>query len=216
MGSNAADSFSTATSSSVLGPGVSVAEMSVALEVPDRDSPNSILSALSRLSRTARTDSRVGIQNLTSQVAIELLRRKSSIIAASTNASHYRDENKALREYNKKSIQQRSKFERETLSKFGGVDYSDFQSQTSTSDYKATVAVVTFVMLIDGDNTSKQLSSNINKIGDVERALSCIAADSKADDCLRSVELLWTPEDRGDTLTMRDVYVDYPSLRSII
>ena len=54
-------------SSSVLGPGVSVAEISVALEVPDRDRSDSILNVLERLSRTARTDSRVGLQNLTSQ-----------------------------------------------------------------------------------------------------------------------------------------------------
>lgn len=52
---------------SALGSGVSVAEISVALEVPLRDSPDSILSSLNRLSRTARTDSRVGLQNLTSQ-----------------------------------------------------------------------------------------------------------------------------------------------------
>ena len=70
---------------STLGPGVSVAEISVAIEVPDRDSPGSIL----------RTDSRVGLQDLTSQVAIELLRRKLSIVAASTRGYHYRDENKA-------------------------------------------------------------------------------------------------------------------------
>ena len=135
-----------------------MAEISVALEVPDRDNPNSILSALDRLSRTARTDSRVGLQNLTSQVAIELLRRKSSIVAANTKASHYRDENKALREYNNVSIKERGKFDRETVSRYGGVDYSDVRAKSKQSEYnKATVAVVTIVMLIDGDSTSKQL-----------------------------------------------------------
>ena len=50
-----------------LGPGVSVAEISVAVDVSNRDDPNSILNVLSRLSNTARTDSRVGMSNLTSQ-----------------------------------------------------------------------------------------------------------------------------------------------------
>ena len=109
------------SSQSVLGPGVSVAEISVALDVPDRDCPNSILSALNRLSRTARTDSRVGLQNLTSQVAIELLRRKLSIVAASTSAKHYRNRNKAQCEYNNISIQERGKFQRETVRKYGRV-----------------------------------------------------------------------------------------------
>jgi len=230
IGSNVNDSFSSTIGSNirrfradwlpaagVLGSGVSVAEISVALEVPDRDSPNSILSALDRLSSTARTDSRVGIQNLTSQVAIELLRRKVSIVAASTHASHYRDENKAQREYNNISIQQRGKFQRETLSKYEGVDYSDARIESTQSEYnpKATVAVVTIVLMIDGDNTNKQLSSTVNSIRDVEDALSCIAADAKADNCLRGAEILWTPEERDETLTMRDVLADYSSLRSI-
>lgn len=203
---------------SVLGPGVSVAEISIALDVPDRDSPNSILSALDRLSRTAKTDSRVGLQNLTSQVAIELLRRKLSIVAASTRAYHFKDEHKAQREYNNISIQERGKFQRETVSKYGGVDYSDVRIQQSTSEEysgKATVAVVTIVLLIDGDSTSKQLSSKVNSIRDVEDALSQIAADSKADNCLRGAEILWSPEERDETLTMRDVLADYSSLRSI-
>ncbi len=52
---------------SVLGPGVSVAQISVALNVPDKDDPSSVVSFLNRLSRTARTDSRVGVANLVSQ-----------------------------------------------------------------------------------------------------------------------------------------------------
>lgn len=217
VGDTIGDTLGSSNQSSVLGPGVSVAEISVALEVPDRDSPNSILSALDRLSRTARTDSRVGLQNLTSQVAIELLRRKLSIVAASTRAYHFKDENKAQREYNNISIKERGKFQRETVSKYGGVDYSDTKIQKLPSDYssKATVAVVTIVMMIDGDSTSKQLSSNVNSVRDVEDALSRIAADTKADKCLRGAEILWTPEERDETLTMKEVLADYSSLRSV-
>lgn len=218
VGNSVGNSFgSTIAQQSVLGPGVSVAEISVALEVPDRESPNSILSALNRLSTTARTDSRVGVQNLTSQVAIELLRRKSSIVAASTRASHYRDENKAQREFNNLSIQQRGKFERETVSKYGGVDYSDVRIRSLPSDYsaKATMAVVTIVMMIDGDSTSKQLSSKVNSVRDVEGALIRIAADAKADSCLRGAEILWTPEESDETLTRKEVFADYPSLRTV-
>ena len=205
---------------SALGSGVSVAEISVALEVPNRDSPNSILSALTRLSRTASTDSRVGIQDLTSQVAMELLRKKLSIVAASTHASHYSDGSKAQREYNQISIHQRSKFERETLSKYGGVDYSDAETESthqSLDEYspKATIAIVTIVLMIDGDSTCKKLASTVNSIRDVEGALSCIAADAKVDNCLRGSEILWSPEERDETLTMRDVLADYDTLRSI-
>ena len=74
--------FLIGASSSVLGPGVSVIEMSIALDVPDRDDSNSILSVIDRLSRTAKTDSCVGVQNLTSQVALKLLQQESLFVAA--------------------------------------------------------------------------------------------------------------------------------------
>jgi uncharacterized membrane protein len=216
IGSSVGDSIGSNVQS-VLGSGVSTVEISVALNVPDRDSPNSILSALSRLSRTARTDSRVGLQNLTSQVALELLRRKEDIVAASTSGENFRDESKAQREFNNLSIRQRSKFERETVSNYGGVDYSAGGGMKRADEYspKATVAVVTLIMLIEGDSTSKTLSKRVNSIRDVEDALSRIAADSKADKALRGAEILWTPEERDETLTMRDVLADYSSLRTV-
>jgi uncharacterized membrane protein len=198
---------------SSLGPGTSVVQLSVAIEVPDRDDPNSMLSILSRLSQTARTDSRVGIQNLTSQVAIELLRRKASIVSASSEHQHYGDRAKAGRDYESRSIRERSKFERESISKYGGVDYgTNSPSLGSGLSSKATMAVVTLVMAIDGDSTKVP---KINSISSVEDALRLIAANSKVDDCLQSVEILWTPEERTETLSVRDVVADYPELRSV-
>jgi len=209
----AMDVFDTGVATSALGTGTSVVQMSVALEVPNRDDPNSILSALSRLSRTARTDSRAGIQDLTSQVALELLRRRSSIVSASSAHNHFKDRTRAGREFNAKSIQQRSKFEQETFSQFGGVDYSakKLSSSNEASD-KATMAVVTLILAIDGDSTKPP---QINSISDVETALRKIASDAKVDECLQSAEILWTPDDRSETLSMRDVVADYPDLRSV-
>ena len=201
--------------SSSLGSGTSVVQLSVALEVPNRDDPNSILGVLERLADTARTDSRVGVQNLTSQVALELLRRRSSIVSASSSYKHFGDRNKAQREFQAKSIRERSKFEKETVSKYGGVDYGSRSSNRLPGDStspKATMAVVTLVMAIDGDSTKVP---NINSISDVEEALRKIASDVKVDDCLQSAEILWTPEDRSETLSLRDVIADYPELRSI-
>ncbi|KAL3940361.1 MAG: hypothetical protein SGBAC_005089 [Bacillariaceae sp.] len=208
------DVFDSATSSSsVLGPGSSVVELSVALDVPNRDDRDSILGVLERLSQTAKTDSRVGIQNLTSQVALELLRRRSYISSASSSYKHYRDQQKASRDFQSKSVKERSKFEREVVSKFGGVDYSlSSRSTGKKSDGKATMAVVTLIMNIDGDSTK---IPKINSLSDVEEALRKIASDAKVDDCLQSAEILWTPEDRSESLSLGDVIADYPELRSV-
>ena len=196
-----------------LGPGVSVAEISVAIDVPNRDDPNSILSVLNRLSNTARTDSRVGMSNLTSQVALELLRRKNQIVASSTRSKHFRDTNKASRDFNSLAVKERGKFEREAR-KYGGVDYSQSQRDKASGEYnpKATMAVITLLVAVEGDSTKLPV---IRSQSDVEEALAKIAADVKVDGCLQSAEILWTPEERTETLSMKDIVGDYPELRSI-
>lgn len=198
---------------SALGSGSSVVQLSVALEVPNRDDRNSILSALGRLANTARTDTRVGIQNLTSQVALELLRRKNSIVSASTSYKHYNSREQSQRDFQKRSIKERSKFESETVSNFGGLDFGrGGGSSEMDGSGKATMAVVTLLINIDGDSTKVP---QIRSPADVEEALRKIAADAKVDSCLQGAEILWTPEDRAETLSPRDVIADYPELRSI-
>jgi uncharacterized membrane protein len=72
--------------------------------------------------------------------------------------------------------------------------------------------VITLILNIDGDSTKL---NKINSISDVEQALRKIAANSKVEDCLQSAEILWTPEDRTETLSVRDIIADYPELRAI-
>jgi uncharacterized membrane protein len=207
-----------ASEASALGPGTSVVQLTVALDVPKRDDPSSILSVLNRLAATARTDSRVGIQNLASQVALELLRRKSSIVSAAASSQHYKNRDQALRNYNSVSIKERAKFEQETVSQYGGVDYGDASARLRSSssgslvDGQATMAVVTLLLAIDGDSTKLP---SIRSIASVEEALRKIAGDVKVDTCLQSAEILWTPTDRSETLTLREVVADYPQLRSV-
>jgi len=42
-----------------------------------------------------------------------------------------------------------------------------------------------------------------------------LATDVKVDYCLRSAEVLWTPDEKTDYLSERDAVVDYPKLRSV-
>jgi uncharacterized membrane protein len=209
-------SSSVDTLGGALGSGSEVVQLSVALEVPDRDDRNSLLSVLDQLSQTARTDSRVGIQNLSSQVALEILRRRSSIVSATSSNKNFNNSNQAAREFNDRSIKERSKFESETVSKYGGVDYGSSSSSSKSSSIttapKATMMVITLILNIDGDSTKL---NKINSISDVEQALRKIAANSKVEDCLQSAEILWTPEDRTETLSVRDIIADYPELRAI-
>jgi uncharacterized membrane protein len=74
------------------------------------------------------------------------------------------------------------------------------------------MAVVTLITAIYGHST--KLSPIRSKV-DVEEALRKIAADVKVENVLESCEILWTPEDRSETLTLQDVMADYPELQSL-
>merc|ERR1712232_319271 len=147
----------TMSNTSPLGRGVSVAQISVALNVPKKDSESSILTYLNRLSRTARTDSRVGVSNLVSQVALELLRQRRSIFAANTKYTHYNNSDKAQRDFSNLAITERSKFDRESVNKYDGVDYientNNYPKLGDSFSPQATAAVVTIILSIDGDGT---------------------------------------------------------------
>jgi uncharacterized membrane protein len=212
--SRGASFFEERESDSVLGPGTSVLKLSVALNVANREDPNSILAVLERLANTARTDSRLGIQQLSSQVALEVLRRKASIVAGSSDYQHFRNRDQAQRAFNSLSVEERGKFEQETVSKFGGVDYgsSTSRDQTTIAGSKATVAVVTLVLAIDGDATKVPA---IRSMRDIEDALRKIASDVKVSDCLQGSEILWTPQDASETLSYRDAIADYPDLNAV-
>ena len=142
---------------------------------------------------------------------MELLRQKRSIFTANSKYTHHNSGDKAQRDYSSIAIND---------SKYGGVDYAQQEDETMTRSSlpgdsyspKVTATVVTIILSIDGDSTKLPM---INSPTDLQKALVMIASDVKVDDCLRSAEVLWTPEDGKDTLSERDVIVDYPELRSI-
>merc|ERR1712127_9304 len=140
---------------------------------------------------------------------------KRYAFAADTEYKHFRDGGKAQRHFNSKALQERSKFEKENTNKYGGVDYSS-NVPSNDDDHgfspQATSAVVTIVIAIDGDSTKLP---QINNINDLEKSLLRIAGDVRIEDCLRSAEILWTPDDKNDVLSQRDVIADYPKLRSV-
>jgi uncharacterized membrane protein len=210
------------TASTKRNTGTSVLRLNVALDVPNRDDPNSILLVLDRMAKTtAKTDTRKGVQQLTSQVALELLRRKSSIQSAYGKGQYYKDDSTAQRAFNQWSIQERSKFEKENINKFGKLDLSLSQSKnddnTGSTGSRATMAVVTLVLSLQGTNIEKtNIPQAIQSISDLETILRHVASNVMMEENdLLGAEILWTPEDRQEVLTKRDVVADYPELTAL-
>ena len=196
-------------------PSSSVVKLSVAVDVPSRDDPCSLLSVLNRLAHSSKCSSREDVQNLTSQVAVELLRRKSSIQSASSRYQRVKKESERQRIFNQWSVQERSKFEEESVTKFSIIDASMSaigRRGGDASGSKATMAVVTLVLSMKDDFIK---ISKIRSLTDVEAALRRIAANVKVDDYLTGMEIMWTPLDRNENLSRLDVVTHYPELTSV-
>jgi uncharacterized membrane protein len=175
------------------------------------------------------------------EAALELLRQEKSIRSAESKSEHCRSEGEAERGFLRQSITQRSKFDAETGTCYvdyqwisvAGPSFSSitlsyscirsleykFGSDRSPSvqgllgqqqqDSKATEAVVTILVAIAGDST--QLPE-IKSRASVLDALKRLAVDSQVDDCLLSGEISWAPELRSESLSLEDIYADYPAL----
>jgi len=206
---------------SALGPGISVTSLTVSLDVPDRDDPNNILNRIGDTVKRARTGTRKGVQSLIADVALEVLRQEASVKSACSTYAHSTGESEAERTYHRLSTVERSKFERESVHKFGdakqqGLEIINVDDINTTKDTdkeehtsRATSAVVTILLQIEGDQTKLP---SISSRTDLKNALLRIAADAQVEDCLISAEVLWTPERRGDTMTQQEIASLYPDL----
>lgn len=142
-------------------------------------------------------------------MALELLRQEKSMVSAASTYRHYPNVDQAQREFNRLSIEQRSKLESEAVNKYGGEDLSNIADQKKSSNaFRTTTAVVTIAICIEGDQTKLPI---IKSRQDVVTALSRMASDVPVEECLLSAEVLWAPEGQ-DTLSKEDLIADFPNL----
>ena len=99
---------------SPLGPGATAAFLTVALQVPDRTSSFSLLKSLESKAMSANTETRLGLQQTVSEVALELLRKDSAIVSVGTSIRHFGSVRDAQVAFQKASIMNRSKLDRES------------------------------------------------------------------------------------------------------
>ena len=104
-----------------LGPGISVLKISLALALPNRDDTDGmILHSLKHTSETISMGSREDVSSFVPNVCQEFKQQQSTLFGACVSYDHYTDLRDAERQASTLSIQDRSKFELETINKFGG------------------------------------------------------------------------------------------------
>jgi uncharacterized membrane protein len=99
---------------SPLGPGATVASLTLSLNAQNRSDPDCLLNRLKSISENFDTGQRKGVQDLVAAVALELLRHEENIVSAQANSEQFSTVSQAEREFQRMSVQGRSKLDRET------------------------------------------------------------------------------------------------------
>jgi uncharacterized membrane protein len=193
---------------------VSVTKLQVGLLAQARD----LQTDLNRIAETADTSSAAGLTQVLQETSLALLRHPEYWVYAGTESQQTRL-TLAEAQFNRLALTERSKFSEETLTNVNNqrrLKSSQGSSAltvaeaggalTNTPDGPGEYIVVT---LLVGTLGKLQLPA-VNSSDDLRRALSQLGGIPSEQ--LLAVEVLWTPQAEGDTLTTDDMIAEYPNL----
>jgi uncharacterized membrane protein len=192
-------------------PSVSVAKVQVGLLAQARD----LQAELNELALSADTNSSVGQAQVLQEATLALLRHPEYWVYGDAEAQ---STPLALAEakFNQLALAERSKFTQETLSNYNNQLRQAEPQAALTGDEgnellkpSGEYLVATIVAGFQGDVKLPK----INSTEDLSKALRQIG--SMSSDRLLGVEVLWTPQAEGDTLSTDDIIANYPQLKLV-
>jgi len=198
-------------------PTVSVAKLQVGLLAEAR----TLQADLNHIAEAADTSSSEGLVQVLQEASLALLRHPEYWVYAGSESQQTRL-SAAESQFNRLALAERSKFAEETLTNFNArrqLRSANSASAltvaepggalTNTSQAPSEYIVVTILVGTQG----KLQFPAINNTEDLRRALSQIGAVPSEQ--LLAVEILWTPQAEGDTLTTDDMIAEYPNLKLV-
>lgn len=195
----------------VVNPKVTVARLQLGLLADARD----LQADLNRVAQTANTGSSGGLTQVLQEATLSMLRHPEYWIYADSSASQTRLDSAEV-EFNRLALIERSKFSEESVSNVNSQLKSASSSAIATVDAATALAeapgeyiVATLIVATQGKLQLPQIQSS----EDVRRALSQMGAVSS--DELLALEVLWTPQAEGETLSSDEILAAYPNLRTV-
>ena len=202
------DSVETASSNPV----VSVARLLVGLLAQARE----LQSELNSLAKTADTGTSAGLTKILQETTLSLLRHPEYWAYADIDSDQTRLM-AAEQAFNQLAIAERSKFTGETLSNVNAqlsqtkakvaMGSTGELAQKDLMEAPGEYIVATILVATQGKLT---LPASATSTDDVRKAINQIGAVSS--DKLMAVEVLWTPQASGESLTADELIAEYPNL----
>jgi uncharacterized membrane protein len=198
-------------------PTVSVAKLQVGLLASARG----LQTELNRIAETADTNTDAGRAEVLQEASLALLRHPEYWVYAGGSTQQARL-NSAESEFNRLALAERSKFTEETLSNVnnqlkGSIAHQEALPGSEQIDNPTDLIskgpgeyiIVTLLAATLG----KYEIPAINSADDLRQALRQFG--SMSSDKLLAIEVLWTPQAPGDTLTSDDLLAEYADLKLV-
>jgi uncharacterized membrane protein len=193
-------------------PPVSVARLQVGLLAEARN----LQSELTQLAETADTSDSAGLTKILQETTLSLLRHPEYWAYADIDSDQTRLQS-AEQAFNQLAIAERSKFTRESLSNVNAqISQAKPKAALNSSGELATTEapgeyiVATVLVASQG---KIDLPKSTTSPEDVRRAINTIGAISSEQ--LMAVEVLWTPQVSGETLSADELIAEYPNLQLV-
>lgn len=192
-------------------PQVSVAKVQVGLLASGRY----LQKELNELAQSADTNTGSGRAMILQEASLALLRHPEYWVYGSSQAETA-SLDAAEAKFNQLALTERSKFSSETLSNVnnqlrGGSQATllEGKEESATATESGDYIVASLIVGVQG----KLKLPDINSADDLRQALQQIAGFGG--DRLLAIEVLWTPQAEGDTLSTDDILAEYPSLNLV-
>ncbi|KAI3798547.1 hypothetical protein L1987_33824 [Smallanthus sonchifolius] len=163
---------------------------------------------LNRIGEAADTSTPEGLSFVLQETTLALLRHPDYCISGYSSVDVKKSVEEGEKRFNQLSIEERGKFDEETLVNVNNIRKQSTSSQRSNG-FRNEYIVITIIVAASGVhnlppiNSSAQLKEALQKLASIPSSR------------IMAVEVLWTPQNENDTLSERELLEDYSLLRPL-
>ena len=184
-----------------------------------------MMKALQRLAQRAETTTSSGLASLASSVSLELLRSYEGWVAAKATSNKFRDMAAAERTFNEESLRERKKWAYENTvedraalalaarqnKKGGGGSNSNALAAAAAGKQLMVLTLMVACRRIGGKQVlPRKMGSAENLENSLERFAAALLEKNGKN--VLAVDVSWTPDGEGETLSRIDVSTRWPEL----
>lgn len=195
-------------------PSVSVTRLQVGLLAQARN----LQTELNQIAEAADTNTPAGRSEVLQEASLALLRHPEYWVYAGGGTQQAKL-NSAESQFNRLSLAERSKFSEETLSNVNNQLKAVLSKEALPGELDNPTRLISegpgeyIIVTLLAATLGKCEIPAINSADDLRQALGQIG--SLGGEQLLAIELLWTPQAEGDTLTSDDLFAEYPDLKLV-